>query len=79
MKEMRERKYSVICILEGQVSAEDKRAARRIVEDALFQTFDEQAAQDGNPSLHRIEICIGGDTSTICGTNINAWDAGPAE
>ena len=71
---MRKRKYSVICILEGQVSAGSKQEARRLVEDGLFKSFDEEAAKDSNPSLSRIEVCIGGHITTTCGMNLNAWD-----
>ena len=74
MKEMRKRKYSVICILEGQVSAGSKQEARRLVEDGLFKSFDEEAAKDSNPSLSRIKVCIGGHITTTCGMNLNAWD-----
>jgi hypothetical protein len=70
---MRERKYSVICILEGQVTAGSKQEAQRRMEDTLYRAFDERAAKDSNPSISRIEVCIGGHITTTCGMNADAW------
>ncbi|MFA7162436.1 MAG: hypothetical protein WC083_07705 [Candidatus Methanomethylophilaceae archaeon] len=70
---MRERKYSVICILEGQVTAGSKREAQRLMEDSLYRSFDERATKDSNPSISRIEVCIGGHITTTCGMNAGAW------
>ena len=66
VNKMRDRKYSVICILEGQVSAGSKQEAQRIVEDALLKAFDSEATKDSNPEISRLKICVGTGFATIC-------------
>ena len=60
-------KYGVVCILEMSVEGDNLRDARRIVEDAIYEAFDNKAAKDCNPLIGRTQIITGAESIIMYG------------